>query len=480
MSGNDIKPSILLSSDDLVLWPHQSLAIKNMQKYLEDYKKKITTGSALVHMPTGSGKTRVISTLARFTSGVGCVLILAPRIALRQQLVKKLDERSILKKDIDNIILPKTVREWVENYPPDSPGYLLNDIQSEIDDIVLISTIQMLDSAKKNYEEVYTYLQNHVSLVLIDEGHYEPAISWSRSIRGLNTAKILFTATPYRNDFKAFDIDIDYRYSFTYQDALKQNYLRKVNIKTFPSTTDPNQLVTDIKNEYRVFFGYDIPKQPKLDTPRIIIRCDRSSSMRTVITALHNAGIDSLIAIHERFDDRFGPPHERQSVPIDLLQSEKSPLVWIHQYKLLEGIDDPRFQLLAFFGPLNRNTRSLIQQVGRVIRNKSQTQPETAMVLDHTGGKLANVWEAFKSFDENLAVIKGNNTGGSAVLQSIGESFIKEYIDLHPEPVYIDRKFRNRFVISKQNPYTELVFPLSVNIIEKLSNFNLMKFLEAI
>jgi superfamily II DNA or RNA helicase len=481
MDGKNNKPiNRILSSDDLELWPHQSLALKRMRQYLEDYKQKKTTGSALVHMPTGSGKTRVISTLARFTPGVDCVLILAPRIALRQQLVKKLDERIILKRDIENVVLPKRVYEWVENYPSDSPGYILNDFQSENDNLVIVSTIQMLDSTKKHYEEIYSFLQDHVSLVLIDEGHYEPAISWGRTIRGLSTAKILFTATPYRNDFKAFDIDIDYRYSFTYQEALEHNYLRKVNVKTLPSTTDPNQLVSDIKNEYRAFFGFDIPKRPMLDTPRIIIRCDRSSSMRMVITALQEAGLVSLIAIHERFDDRLGPPHERQSVPVELLRSEMSPLIWIHQYKLLEGIDDPRFQILAFFGPLNRNTRSLIQQVGRVIRNKSQAQPEIALILDHTGGKLAKVWEAFVSFDKKLARKKGNEDGAGAALQSIGESFVKEYIKLHPEPVYIDRKFRNRFVLSNQNPITELTFPLSVNIIEKLSNFNLLKFLEAI
>jgi len=487
MDNSNDRKTQSLTTDDLVLWPHQTLALEDMQKYLDDYKQKKTSGSALVHMPTGSGKTRVISALARYTPGLGCVLILAPRIALRQQLVIKLGERNIFNKIIEkDVALPKEVFEWEENYPLDSPGYILDEIQSEIGNCVIVSTIQMLDSTKKQYEEIYSFLQDHVSLIMIDEGHYEPAISWSRTIRGLKTAKILFTATPYRNDFKAFDIDVDYRYSFTYKEALEHSYLRNVKIGTFPATTDPNRLVSDIIDNYQGFFGYNLPIQPAENTPRIIIRCDKSSSMRMVITALQGAGINSFLAIHEKFDDRLGPSYERKSVPLELLQTEgkvtpDSPLIWLHQYKLLEGIDDPRFQLLAFFGPLAKNTRSLIQQVGRVIRNISKTSQETALVLDHTGGNLAKVWQDFVEFDEELAERKKrskNRTSG--ILHSIGESFINEYIDLHPEPMYIDRKFRNRFNLSKQDPSDELLFPLTVNIIEKLANFNLAKFLESI
>lgn len=54
----------------LELWPHQIQALQSSIKYIDEYNSGVTKGSALVHMPTGSGKTRIIGTLAQFIEGI--------------------------------------------------------------------------------------------------------------------------------------------------------------------------------------------------------------------------------------------------------------------------------------------------------------------------------------------------------------------------------------------------------------------------
>ncbi|MFX1570799.1 MAG: DEAD/DEAH box helicase family protein, partial [Promethearchaeota archaeon] len=80
--------------EDFSLWDHQKDALRKIVDYI-DYCQKNNdfSKSALVHMPTGSGKSGVIATLSRFYSKVNHVLILTPKIALRDQLYNDINER---------------------------------------------------------------------------------------------------------------------------------------------------------------------------------------------------------------------------------------------------------------------------------------------------------------------------------------------------------------------------------------------------
>lgn len=464
MSVNN-NSDFVLSQDNLILWEHQKNAIKKMEEYYSSYLKGKTVGSGLVHMPTGSGKSRVIISISRYNSKIDCVLVLTPRISLRRQLVEKLNNNEIIQKKYMKQDLPKEVYEWEKKFPLRSE-YDKNSTVI-IKNAIIVTTIQMLHSRKQNEKGLYEFLKENISLIIIDEGHYEPAPFWSETIRGLNKPKILFTATPYRNDYKSFDIDQNFRFSYTYKEASGRNYLRSVHVEQLPFTKDPNQIVKDIKNYYEKFFNITITNSPKKNIPRIIIRCDKKSSINQIITALKNHSINSYYAIHERFDDDSGSNKKMQTVP--RMGAELSPLIWIHQYKLLEGIDDPRFQFLAFFGPLNTNTRSFIQQVGRIIRNPKRKQNNNAYVLDHTGGKQKEIWESFIEYDKNIY-------NEDHKLESISEGFVTEYFDLHPEYSYLDGKFRNKFNLANQDPSQEILFPLSVNIINKNNNFDTKDF----
>ena len=68
--------------ESLPLWDHQGAAVEALQSYI---RSKSTQG-ALVHMPTGTGKSGVIATMSRCVAQQQDVLILTPWRTLRHQM----------------------------------------------------------------------------------------------------------------------------------------------------------------------------------------------------------------------------------------------------------------------------------------------------------------------------------------------------------------------------------------------------------
>jgi len=417
-----------------------------MRAYIAASRQGQTRGAGLVHMPTGSGKTAVIAALARCIPEVGCALILTPRVALRDQISSDVQSRAFARMKRAPKRLPKSVQKIAG---PLAIG------AGEAESTVFIATIQMLERISRARPADFERLLSHVSLLMVDEGHYEPAQLWSDAIRRFQCAKILFTATPYRNDFKAFDVDLLHSYSFTYQQALEGGFVRRVEIVPRPPTSDPNQFVDDILEFYLQRFQPGLP-----ESPRIIIRCDSEESIRQIAQVLRNRG-QSLLAIHENFHDRGEPSWERRSVPAP---REDSPLFWIHQFKLLEGIDDPRFQLLALFEPL-KTARSFVQQVGRILRNPTRDKNAVAYVLDHTDNSQRKLWDSFAAHDRSLI--------HRPVALSVGEEFFRSVLKAHPDPAYIDGDFRARFDFAEFEPRADLEIPLTANLLQKEEDFTL-------
>lgn len=185
-----------------LLWSHQNEAIKMLNQYMGDFHHGITKQAALVQMPTGSGKSGIIAYLSRCLPDIGLTIVLTPRLSLRNQLSSDISGRFFnhigyavdgLKKEV------KIITEGTSSV-----------FQSISNNLVIVMTIQMLVSIEKNYIEMFSLLSSNTELLIIDEGHYEPAKEWSKTIRKIEAPKIIFTATPFRNDFKVFDIDKNY------------------------------------------------------------------------------------------------------------------------------------------------------------------------------------------------------------------------------------------------------------------------------
>jgi superfamily II DNA or RNA helicase len=366
------------------LWDHQREAVLKLREYVNACQKGTTDRAALVHVPTGAGKTGIIALLTRLTTGVENALVLAPRLALRDQLGRDIESRFFVKLAQSPALskIPKTVRVW--DSPPSKATI------AALADTVVIATIQAFHrwSTRAGGSKG---IKDRIDLLVVDEGHCEPAPQWRQVLRTVSTPTVLFTATPYRNDLKAFDIDYDYVVGITHGEALDEKILRPLSVRDRPTSASPDAFVEDVLDQYEQVFGAMDEDDP--NAPRVIIRCEAHDRIRQIGTALSAKGID-YVAVHEQFRD--GRDHEFRHVPDP---ATTRALVWVHQFKMVEGIDDARFRLVALYDPI-RNTRMLIQQVGRVLRNPERDEKQEAYLLDHHRSLHGREWTRYLAYDE--------------------------------------------------------------------------------
>ncbi|MEL7500036.1 MAG: DEAD/DEAH box helicase family protein [Planctomycetota bacterium] len=435
------------------LWSHQEAAIQTIRRYLTAFGQYDSIGSSLIHMPTGTGKTGVIACASHFLQNAGCVLILCPRIALRDQLDREVSGRFFTKLGFtDN--LPKTVHNVKKTFP--------NIDDQDYPSSIIVMTIQMLYSIRKRFNRdptnnpLFQKLCDNVDLIVVDEGHYEPALMWRDAIRAIQTPRLIFTATPFRNDLKIFDVNFDHSYSYTFVNAVRDRTIRRVEFHDRQPCATPDDFVADVLNAYDQLFP-----NPVNSPPRAIIRCDSHAEIRQIGQALEQAN-RSYVLIHENFSNDQNVPTERKSVPDP---NDEDAIFWVHQFKLLEGIDDPRFQLLAMHKEF-RNAREIIQQVGRVLRNPRRLTNQIGYVLDHSEGRQKELWDGFLEFDK-LLEDEGIEAAdfGSKILEAIQAA--------QPDVVYLDRRFRTGFKLDEINPAEELMLPSTVNVFKKPANFGL-------
>ncbi len=172
-------------------------AINSATKYL---KNPPGNKSCLLSLPTGAGKTGVISTIC-LLSKKDKILILSHRSAVRDQLIK----------EIGGGFFKSVLKEINFNY---SPSIELKDRFDEVG--IYVSTFQKLcDISNKQMIK----MKKEFSFIIIDEGHAEPAPQWSKIVRGFSGHKIIITATPYRNDLFQFDINSSSGYIYTFKQA---------------------------------------------------------------------------------------------------------------------------------------------------------------------------------------------------------------------------------------------------------------------
>jgi superfamily II DNA or RNA helicase len=377
-----------------------------IQRFLE-VSKFASSGSALVRMPTGTGKSGVIAIAAqRLVAGE--VLVITPWDHLVKQLLADIENRFFERSKVD---LPQS--KSVTRLLPSNAG---RAFETDASETVWVTTTATLERLHRDDLESYESLRQRVQLVLVDEGHYEPARSWSVAVRELSTPTVLLTATPYRNDLKAFNLDPAHVFHLTHKEAEDEHLLRKVRFRGIDFSTPEefcSQLV-DIVDSRR-----GVRRNRK-----IIIRCDSRSQIYEVVATLRDAG-QSAIGIHHTFDSDDGM--YRSTVPDP---AGTSATYWVHQHMLTEGIDSSDFGMVAFYRP-SPGERAFVQQVGRILRNPSRAPNDHADVIFRNSDRLDEAWDSYRAYDVD--------TEATLFADPL------DWIIVRPPPMYSEGKFRGTF-----------------------------------
>lgn len=443
------------------------------------------SGAALVYHPTGTGKTVVIAGLAHAAPEVGNVLILTTREAIRDQLARELGGNLFLDSDKFNlgsqIRLAKSIYVAVEGkslegptaelhartcklFTPELREFAVRQFNRLVDQptqtflkelthgqSIVIMTVQMLVGLRRESRGAYNALQKYIDLVLFDEGHYEPAVKYSDAVRSLCRPVALLSATPFRNDLKPFKIKSENIHIYKFATAVRDAVIREVDVIPRNPARDHNLFCNDVIDYCEREFGSD-----RMSWPRIIIHCDDAGSIGRLGEAFIASGFaGQVVGIHDQFHRSRAGHQDWQHRAVPPPRGTNA-IIWIHQYKLMEGIDDYRFRVLAFYDPL-KNVRSVVQQIGRVIRKAPSETGLTAKVLDHYQGRVAQYWELYKAYD--------NSTSAEYLTKTLSRFYLDKFIEAQPEIDYIQRKFRGLLDLRKlKGADDEILFERRVSL----------------
>ena len=257
---------------------------------------------------------------------------------------------------------------------------------AKADRVILVGTHQALekirrtagDEANPAYEisgELLALMRETFDLIIVDEGHYEPAVSWSRGVREFNLPTVLLSATPYRNDYKSFRVRGRFLFNYPYADAVRQRIIRSVEIVEPPKVKAGHG--DDAVKNFVKMLKAELPsrieeakKWFKTDTvPKIMVRADDLDKLVALQSEIDRVFKTGSVLIHDRARKTEHNKNRFTSVASAWLARPDAQF-WIHQFKLMEGIDDPSFVALSIFD-LMGNARQLVQQIGRVTRHSN-------------------------------------------------------------------------------------------------------------
>ena len=449
------------------LWSHQVAAIALIAAYLSADRKLpiegIANEAALIKMATGTGKSAVISVVCRGLSNIRRALILTPREALTDQLYRYIrkDFWSTMGFDVghdpaafhdDGSRTGAPVPEaYITKLLPSSVGSILHAADAH-QRLVLVGTLQALDqirrtSTKRSNDpaedavaiqalDMLNLIRNF-DLVIVDEGHYEPAISWSRAIRDADLPTILFSATPYRNDYKSFRVRGRFVFNQPIEEALDEKIIRRPIFRPLdppiPASGNRQSEVVELKSagpesedtarisplsprdmaDAAQFVQCLVPAVAALpafagvDHPKIIVRADDNAKLELLQGEIERvAGARALLIHHAQQRNDDGLLRYNSVKAAYRREQNRAVRYWLHQTKLLEGFDDSSFVAVAIYDVFG-NARQLVQQIGRVLRSSDPRRrtSQQAFVMAHPD-RVARVeasWNHYFEFERYCA-----------------------------------------------------------------------------
>lgn len=142
---------------------------ESIQTALSYLKKPLNenANSCLISLPTGAGKSGVISIISHKATQKR-VLVLCHRRAVCDQLFKEIDGKFFSDRIEGEVIKRKAV---------------YSDINDTFRNGVYVSTFQKLQTFDSVQLE---RLKQDIDLIIIDEGHAEPSPVWSKLVRGID------------------------------------------------------------------------------------------------------------------------------------------------------------------------------------------------------------------------------------------------------------------------------------------------------
>lgn len=403
-----------------------------------EYFTENENGEALIVLPTGTGKSGLISVLPYGISN-GRVLVVTPGLITKQSVVKTLNPLE------DNF--------WV-NFdiifdPEDMP--VVVEYDTDVLDESLEKSNFVVANIHKLYKDSDNSLLNRVTsdffdMIIIDEAHHSVANSWKDVLQYFSKAKkVHLTGTPYRGDDEPIPGERIHTTSLSTAMRLKLvKWLRKSTVNSeemyFYIPNDSHRYTKDEVLEFKeaewvqrsvalskecseLVIDESINKLNELnklspDIPHKILAVACSIAHAEDVSKWYNDKGMSVVIIHSEL--------EKEELEDKLYKIENHECnVVVSVNMLMEGYDHKYLTVLAIFRPY-KSKNAFAQIVGRVLR----TIPEDE-ITDY-------------AIDNNAYIIYHQETGLDVMWQSFQEEVEKSKVIPVREYYFSDREYRER------------------------------------
>ena len=378
-------------------------------------------------MPTGSGKSGVISCLPYFLGQLGLkpppeldafpygeplyrfdkpVLVIAPDLAIASQLEGVLtvsadapDENFLLKRGIvphiyQVDVLPKGVKI-------EKTKHVLKPEFLKSHEIIIANAQKFLQASWEDNlrDDIFT-------LVIVDEAHHHPAKTWRRIIQKFKNHAIVvfFTATPFRGDGQRVLEDDEGKmvYRLSLKEARRERIIRSIQWNEVPiyahsERDNLNAIFGLILEQVKSIQEEKNQRNPLPDNiPHMAIAITKNIAYAEQVRDMWNShwgGPDSAVAYHSDV------PKKPKLAMMQAIKNNQVQLVVVVD-SLLEGFDHPPISIAAIMTNIVSPVKfaQFLGRAQRIVRGPSG--PESARILanvvTHSHFQQKQNYEAFE------------------------------------------------------------------------------------
>ena len=303
------------------------------------------TKPALIVMPTGSGKTAVL-TMVPFVLKSEKVLVVTPAKMVRQQITEEFSLLKTLEKAevfTEGISKPE-VYEMKHKFENED----LESIKKA--DVVVATPICALsltnnDQFKKLFD-----------LTLIDEAHHVPAKTWTEILLNMaHSKKVLFTATPFRMDDKEIKGEIVYNYPLS--KAYRDGIFGEIKYIPVKRAEEKDELIS--KKAEEVYFS----DREQGNNHFLMVRA-KSKPKSKRLEKLYKENTELKL---KRVDSSMAKSTAQKAID-QLKAGELDGIICVNM--LGEGFDFPNLKIAAVHDP-HKSLASTLQFIGRFARTNA-------------------------------------------------------------------------------------------------------------
>lgn len=430
---------------------------------------------AIIQLPVGCGKSGVAAILP-FGVAKGRILIIAPNLTIKDELLKSLDitnkqkcfwRRMRVLDDKDMVSGPYVCTLDTGNISVCEKSH------------IVLTNIQQLAT---NVDKWLTrFPENFFDMIIVDEAHHGAATSWKRVFQKFPNAKVVnLTATPFRSDRQELEGELIFRYPF--KSASIKGYIKKL----MASYVAPAELTFTVRGEQKTFTLEEVLAMKeeewfsrgvalsdpcnvsivdnslqKLEQLRqtgtrhqlIAVACSINHAQR-IRSLYKERGYEAEI-IHSKQED-----DEQNAVLRDLRNGVLDCIIQVQM--LGEGFDHPKLSVAAIFRPF-RSLAPYIQFVGRILRvivQNDPTHPDNyGHIVTHVGLNLDEQLKRFKEFENDDQKFWEEVTGGKEPEPprevTDGGARMKLHEDMVVNSEIVDRVFEEDFSTAEDKDILE-------------------------